>query len=146
MVQAALPLYLMYMELSITKYVGRSLDINMPPLIHLEQFNMMVNTTEIVAMLMVTMLMESVSLMEEIHANTSGHLLEVYMRYIGDLNKTVLALTYTKQNLHLNHLPLLGMTTSVTLAVQTIGNSTGSTTMIHYGMELAVDQTTPAVL
>ena len=78
MVQAAHPLYLMYMELNTTKYAGKFLDINISPLIHLEDmYTLMVNITETVVLLMVTMLMESVSLMEENHANTFGHLLEV---------------------------------------------------------------------
>ena len=58
---------------------------------------------------------------------------------------TVPALTYTILHLHLNHLALLGITTSVIQAVQ-INGHTSSTLMIHYGMELVVYQPTPVAL
>ena len=58
---------------------------------------------------------------------------------------TVLAPIHTVINLHHDHLALLGMITFVTLAVQ-IDGYIYFTQTTPYGMELVVDQPTPAAL
>ena len=76
-------------------YAGELLGISIALLIHLEHITIKVFSTGTVVALMVTMSMESVSHMEEIHESTSGHLQEVWRRqaWSWDLHSTVLALT-----------------------------------------------------
>ena len=93
---------------------------------------------------MITMLMESVSLMD-IHVNTSGHLLELLMRWEHSLTSTVLALTEVELHIQHNHLALLVVITFVTLPVKVNGHI-HFTQMIPFGMELVVDRPTPAAL
>ena len=91
------------------------------------------------------MSMALVSLMGEIQDGISGHLLQLLMKWEHIHVTTVLVPTLTVVNLHHDHLALLGMTTSVTLAVQIIGYIYFTQTT-PYGMELVVDQPTPAAL
>ena len=97
-------------------------------------------------MWMEIMLMALVSLMGEIQDGISGHLLQLLMKWEHIHVTTVLAPTLTVVNLQQHHLALLGMITSVILAVQIDGNFTHFTQMTPYGMELVVDQPTPAAL
>ena len=79
------------------------------------------------------------------HESTFGLLLYPLMRWVHTHGTSVLALTHIMLHLHLNHLALLGMTTFVILVAKII-TSLSSMVMIHYGMELVVDQPTPAAL
>ena len=89
------------------------------------------------------MLMESASLTDIAQESISGHLLQLLMKLVLILKISVLALMSIKH--HLNHLLLLEMITFVTQGALIITN-TFSMVMTHYGMELVVDQPTPAAL
>ena len=141
LVQVALPLYSVFMESSIGKCVGRLLPTNMPALMHLE---LLMSQFEHI-LLMATTSTASVSLMGATHVITSGHLLQLLMRWEHIQTSTVFAPILTLLAWRHHHPALLGMTTFVTLAVQ-IDGYIYFTQMIPYGMELVVDQPIPAAL
>jgi hypothetical protein len=92
---------------------------------------------------MMIMLMELVSPME-IHVHIFGPLLQPLMNIMLLLRGAVPVQTFTILDLQHSLLVSLGMIIFVILP-QSHGN-TGSTQMIPYGMELVVDQPTPAAL
>ena len=90
----------------------------------------------------VTVLMESASPMDATQGNTLGHLQLLLMNLVT-LLPTVPVQIFIK--LHLNCQHLLEMITFATQGAL-ITSSTSFMVTIHYGMELVVDQPTPAAL
>ena len=93
---------------------------------------------------MTIMLMELVSPME-VHMHIFGPLLLPLMNLVLLLLTVVPVQIFTIPNLQHSHLVLLGMITFATLPPQRHG-SPDSTLRIPCGMELVVDQPTPAAL
>ena len=90
------------------------------------------------------MSMELVSPME-VHVHIFGPLLLLLMNLVVMLITVVPVQIFTIPDLQCNHLVLLGMTIFVILPPQSDGSS-DSTQTTPYGMELVVDQQTPAAL
>ena len=85
--------------------------------------------------------------MARIHESIFGHLQVLLTKLVPliHLKATALASMYNIRHPHHSHPALLGMITSVTLAVK-IDLHSHSTQTTPYGMELVVDQPTPTAL